>query len=145
MTLAAKFTYLSALLIGLSVGLILGFRHRLNGLESYDEARLITAPLELRDFSQLQYMHADSENAKSALLAYAGVLEAMEEARAAKTHKFELSLTYTRLALLEDQGNNPEQFHEYMTKARYWNSALGNRDYSESELKAALMRIDGQQ
>ena len=90
-------------------------------------------------------MHAASENAKAALLTYASVLEAMEEARAAKTQKFELSLTYTRLALLEDQGNNPEQSHAYMTKARYWNSALGNRDYSESELKAALMRIDGQQ
>ncbi len=145
MTPAAKATYLSALLIGLSVGLLLGYRHRLYGLESYNEARLITAPLELRDFSQLQYMHADSENAKAALLTYASVLEAMEEARAAKTQKFELSLTYTRLALLEDQGNNPEQSHAYMTKARYWNSALGNRDYSESELKAALMRIDGQQ
>ena len=38
MTPAAKATYLSALLIGLSVGLLLGYRHRLDGLESYDEA-----------------------------------------------------------------------------------------------------------
>ena len=145
MTPAAKIIYLSAILIGLSVGLLLGFRNRSNALELYDEGRLFTAPIELRDFSQLQYMHADAENAKTALLTYASVLEAMEEASAAKTEKFELSLTYTRLALLEDQVNNLEQSHAYMTKARYWNSALGNRDYSESELKAALMKIDGRQ
>jgi hypothetical protein len=144
MTPAAKVTYLSALLIGLSVGLLLGYRLRLNGLESYNEARLMTAPSELRDFSQLQYMHADSEHAKAALLTYASVLEAMVKANAAKTQKVELSFTYTRLALLEDTGDNQEQSHAYMTKARFWNSAVGGRDYSESEMKAGLMRFDRQ-
>jgi len=144
MTPAARVTYLSALLIGLSVGLLLGYRHRLNGLESYNEARLITAPSELRDFSQLQYMHADPEHARLALLTYASVLEAMVKAKGSKMQKLELSFTYTRLALLEDAGDNREQSHAYMTKARYWNSAVGGRDYSESEMKAGLMRFDGQ-
>jgi hypothetical protein len=143
MTPAAKLTYLSALLIGLLVGLVLGYRDRLNILESYGEARLITAPATLRDFSQLQYMRADSEHAKVALLTYASVLETLEKATAEKEPKLELSLTYTRLALLEDNASNTEQSHAFMTKARNWYLAYGGRDRSESEMKAALMRFDG--
>jgi hypothetical protein len=143
MTPAAKATYLSALLIGLSVGLLLGYRQESNDLRFHSEARIITAPFVLRDFSQSQYMHADSEHAKAALLACANLLEEIEKMKAEKSLMPELRDTYTRLALLEDTGNNPEQSHAYMTKARYWNSALGDRDYSESELKATLIRIDG--
>jgi hypothetical protein len=145
MTSVAKITYLSALLIGLSVGLLLGYRSRLSDLESYNEARLITAPFALRDFSQLQYMHADSEHAKAALLTYANVLEAMEKAKVAKEQKLELSLTYTRLAVLEDNARNSEQSDAFMTKARYWYSAYGGRDLSQSEMKALLTRFDALQ
>ena len=128
----------------MSVGLLSGYRSRFTLLELYGEERLITAPSTLRDFSQLQYLHADSEHGRVALLTYASVLETMEKAKAEKSLRFELRDTYIRLALLEDAGNDPEQSHGYMTKARYWNLAVGGRDYSESEMKAALMRFDGQ-
>jgi hypothetical protein len=143
-TPAAKVTYLGALLIGLSLGLLLGYKQTSDLLKLRSEGRLVTAPFALEDFSREQYVHADPEHAKAALLTYAGVLESMEKARAAKMQKFELSFTFTRLALLEDTGNNPQQSQSYMTKARYWNSAAGGHDYSESEMKAALMRADGQ-
>jgi len=125
MTPAAKVTYLSALLIGLSIGLLLGYGERMNLLKLMGETRLEIPPFALREFSQLQYMQADPEHAKAALLTYASVLEAMEKAKAEKSLLFELRSTYLRLALLEDIENNPEQANEYdespiLELCRWW-------------------------
>jgi hypothetical protein len=147
MTLAAKITYLSALLIGLSVGLLSGYRSRFTLLKEYGESRLTIAPYAFEDFSREQYAQADYEHARAALLTYVGLLEEMEKAKAGKSVIVEMRDTYTRLALLEDMVNNPEQSHAYMTKARFWNSAGGGRNYSESEeseMKAAFKRFDAQ-
>jgi hypothetical protein len=145
MTQVANFTYFSALLIGLLVGFLLEHRHRLSDFELYSEYRLITASFALRDFSQLQYKYAHPEHAKAALLNYASVLEAIEKAKAEKEPKLELSLTYTRLALLEDNDHNSEQADTFMAKARYWYSAYGGRVLSQSEMKAILTRFDALQ
>jgi len=142
MTPAARVTYLSALLIGLSLGLLLGYRGRMDILKSFGETRLEVPPFALSDFSKVQYMQADSEHAKAALLTYASVLEAMEKAKAEKSLMFELRSTYLRLALIEDTENNSEQSNAYMAKVRYWNSTAGGRDYSDSEMKAAQKRLD---
>ncbi len=144
MTRAAKVTYLAALLIGLSLGLLLGYRQTSNLLKLRIEGRLVTAPFTLEDFSREQYAHADPEHAKAALLTYANVLEAIEKAKADKGQKLELSLTYTRLALVEDVASNSEQSLAFMTKARNWYLAYGGRDLSESEMKAAFKRFDAQ-
>jgi hypothetical protein len=68
----------------------------------------------------------------------------MEKSNPEKTQERELSLTYTRLALLEDAADNSEQSHALMTKARYWYTASGGRDYSESEMKTMLKSLDQQ-
>lgn len=142
MTPAAKIIYLAALLIGFSLGLLLGYRNTSTSLEFYGESRLDTAPLTLGDFSREQYEQADSEHGRAALLTYASVLESIEKASYGKRLKFELSLAYTRLAVLEDNAGNSAQSHAYMTKARYWNLANGGRDHSDSEMKAVLPRFD---
>jgi hypothetical protein len=143
MTPVAKIAYLTALLIGVSVGLFFGYRNRIDLLKNYGESRFLTAPLVLSDFSKEQYAHADFEHATAALLTYADLLEELEKAKPEKAHKVELSMAYTRLALLEDDARNPEQSHEFMTKARYWYTPQhGGRDLSESEMKAALKRFD---
>jgi hypothetical protein len=143
MTPAAKITYLAALLVGLSVGLLYGYRQGMEFLQSFGEARLITAPSTLGDFSKEQYVHADFDHARAALLAYADLLEEMEKAKPDRTHDFELSNTYVQLALLEDEERNSEQSRQFMTKARYWHTANGDsRDLSDAEAKAAVTRFD---
>jgi hypothetical protein len=145
MTPAAKVTYLAALLVGLSVGLVAGYRQRIGFLESFDETRTITAPSTLGDFSKDAYAHADFDHARAALLAYAGLLEEIEKAKPDRTQKYELSNTYVRLALLEDEEGDSEQSLQFMTKARYWHAANGDgRDLSDSEVKAAVTRFDDQ-
>jgi hypothetical protein len=144
MTQAAKIVYLAALFIGVSVGVVFGYKTTLPILGAYGESRHSVAAVALSDFSQMQYMYADPQHAKAALLTFADLLEQMQRQKTEKALMVDLRLTYTRLALLEDRGNNPEQSHAYMTKARYWNSAVGGKDYSESEMKAALARFDDQ-
>jgi hypothetical protein len=142
MTPAAKIVYLAALVLGLSAGLWFGYRSGVDHLQAYEEARLATAPLALGEFSREEYARADFEHASAALLSYAALLEELEKAKAERMHKDELSATYVRLALLEDDARNPQQSREFMTRARYWYTGFGGRDLSDSEMKTAVMRLD---
>ncbi len=142
MTLAAKITYLAALLVGLSIGGYFGFQRTALALDSYYSARDEVAPRVLDHFSYLQYTYADSEHAKAGLQMAANVLEKIQKLHPDRGHEQELALTYTRLALLEDAESNPQQSHALMTKARYWLAASNGRDYSESEIKDMLNAWD---
>ena len=142
MTKAAKITYFAALLVGLSIGTFFGFQTAAPKFEVFYTARQLTAPMVLSHFSYLQYSYADSTHALAALGTSAGLLEGMEKSNPEKTQERELSLTYTRLALLEDAADNSEQSHALMTKARYWYTASGGRDYSESGMKTMLKSLD---
>jgi hypothetical protein len=142
MTLAAKITYLAALLIGLSIGAILSFRTTSSEIEDYDAAQKLTAPTVLADFAYTQYKHADLDHATKTLQGSADVLEEMEKLTPKKEQENDLAVVYTRLALREDAANNAELSHGYMTKALYWRSVTGDRVASESEMKAAVKRWD---
>jgi hypothetical protein len=142
MTRAAKITYFAALVIGLSIGAFFGFQTTAPLLEAYYDARQLTAPMAFSRFSYLQYSYADAAHAQAALVTLARFLEELEKLRPEKTRERELVFTYTRLALLEDAAEKLDQSHALMAKARYWNSLSGGRDFSESEMKAALKTLD---
>ena len=69
-------------------------------------------------------------------------LENMEELKPEKTQKLALAMAYTRLALLHDAANNPQESHAYMLKARSWYKASGGQDYPESQMKAREKAFD---
>ena len=142
MTLAAKVTYLVALLIGLSMGAWFGFDTATGTLERYYDARRLTAPTLFLEFSQLQYRYADPEHGKAALQSVTNFLELLEKLKPTKVQELDLAVAYTRLALLEDAAHNPEQSHAHMTNARYWYTASGGQDYSESEMESRLKAFD---
>jgi hypothetical protein len=93
-------------------------------------------------FSYLQCRSADAAHAQAALETFAKNLEEWVKLQPEKTQERELAFTYTRLALLEDAAEKRDQSHALMAKARYWYSSSGGRDYSESEMKAALKRLN---
>lgn len=142
MTLAAKITYLVALLIGLSIGAILSFRTTSSEIEEYDAAKKLTAPIALTDFAYAQYNYADLDHAAKTLQGSADVLEEMEKLTPEKEQERILVIVYTRLALREDAANNADLSHAYMTKALYWRSIAGDRVVSESDMKNAVERLD---
>jgi hypothetical protein len=142
MTPAAKVTYVLSLLIGLAGGALFGFWTDSDLLKSYYSARLETAPMVLEDFSFMQYRHADAEHARTALLAYAGLLEQLESVHQDKLQQLKLASTYIRLARLEDTTNNLQASHDYMAKARYFYTASGGQNSSDSEMKSAVADAD---
>ena len=142
MTRAAKIAYLLAALIGLSGGAFLGFWHTRALLRIQYEVSRSTAPTLLSDFSFMQYRHADINHAESALLSVAGLLEKLEKSGPTKVQKLLLANTYTRLAMLEDSANDTQGSKESMSKARYWYTASGRADHSDSEMKAELKLAD---
>jgi hypothetical protein len=142
MTLAAKITYFTALFIGLSVGAFFGFKTTAPMVEAYYDNLHLTAPMAFSRFSYLQYSYADTSHAKAALYAFAGFLEELEKLQPEQTQERELAFTYTRLAVLEEAAEEMDQSHAVMAKDRYWHSSSGLRDYSESEMKAALKILD---
>jgi hypothetical protein len=142
MTPAAKLTYALALVIGLAGGTLFGFWKDSDLLKSYYSARQETAPMVLEDFSFVQYRHADAEHARAALLAYAGLLEQLESVHQGKLQELQLTNAYIRLATLEDSTNNLQASRDYMAKARYFYTASGGQNRSDSEMKAALADWD---
>jgi hypothetical protein len=141
MTRAAKITYLLALLIGLVSGGVMGFLFTSNILKLFDVVTPMFAPAALRNYSFLQYKHADAEHARAALQSYADFLDEMEKIKPDRAQRGDLALTYARLALLEETENNPEQSRVLMAKARSYVSTSG-REISEADLRKALKRID---
>jgi hypothetical protein len=136
MTSAAKVTYLATLFVGLSVGAFLGFQYYSPAVEASSSLRLITARRTLDHFSYMQYKHADYEHAEAALQTSASFLEGMEKLHPDSVQRYDLAATYTRLALLADAASKPEESRAYMAKARSWYTAAGERDLSDSQMKA---------
>jgi len=140
-TLAAKITYFGALLIGLLIGAIFGFRMATDTIATISSIRPTTAPVMVERFSFQQYRRADLEHARGALLDFVSFLEQIQKFHPERSQAHYIANTYTRLALLEDAAQDPEESRAYMAKARYWygKSASGHTD---SEIKAAMKNFD---
>jgi hypothetical protein len=141
-TPAARVTYSVALIVGLSIGVTVGFWNTGLKLKLYYDARRATAPVTLDRFAVAQYRHADADHAKAALLTSASLLETLQTISPDRGEHLMLANTYIRLALLEDSANNSQTSGNYMAKARYLYKASRGHDYSDAELKSALIAAD---
>jgi hypothetical protein len=90
------------------------------------------------------YRLSSTKATTCALLSVAGLLERLEKSGPTKVQKLLLANTYTRLAMLEDSANDTQGSKESMSKARYWYTASGRADHSDSEMKAELKLADEQ-
>jgi hypothetical protein len=142
MTPAARIVYISALVIGLSVGGFYEFSRDAGRLKFYYSARRLTATVGLADFSHMEYRYADASHARTALLSFASLLEDLQAVSQDKGEQVELADTYTRLALLEDSANDAQASEDFMMKARYWYAVSGGKVSSDAQMKAALNAND---
>jgi hypothetical protein len=141
-TPAAKITYSLTLIVGLCIGVSFGFWNAALNFKAYYDARRTTAPVALDHFAIMQYRHADADHAKSALLSSAGFLETLQTFSPDRGEQLMLANTYIRIALLEDSANNSQASGDYMAKARYLYKASGGHNYSDAEMKSALIAAD---
>jgi hypothetical protein len=128
-------------MIGLSSGTLFGIWKTRAAFSMQFAVSRTTAPTVLDDFSLMQYRHADTEHAESALLNAVGLLEGLEKLEPTKLQKLILANTYVRLAVLEES-KDPKGSIEHMAKARYWYTASGGALHSDAEMKAALKLAD---
>ena len=142
MTRAAKIVYLAAIIVGISVGCTVGYGRGVAAFQALNDFEWLAAVSTLGNFSYLQYRHADAEHGRRALLMYTDLLQQVEKLKPDKMHKIDLSLAYTRLALLEDSAHNAQQSQGYMAKARYWYKTASGKDYSDDQLKSTVDALD---
>lgn len=142
MTPAARILYISALVIGLSVGGFYGFLQDASLLKFYYGSRGLTATVGLADFSYMEYRYADASHARTALLNFAALLEDLQAVSPDKGEQVQLAGTFARLALLEDSANDAQASEDFMVKARYWYAASGGKVNSDAQMKAALNARD---
>jgi hypothetical protein len=142
MTKAAKLTYTIAAISGLVLGSLIGFEKTGTRLAAASGARRSIAERELESFSGIQYRHADHDHAKAGLEMYKDFLEQIERADPESSLKLKLSVTYTRLALLEETAHSMDRSRAYMNEAKSWCEADGGQDCSEGELKKMAEQFD---
>jgi len=142
MTPAAKFAYIAAALVGLFLGISLGFRKASSTFEVKNTLQRSMASAEFAHFSYLQYKYANPERANEALLMNAKFLEEIERLKPDKIQEHNLGAAYLRLAVQEDAAHHPEQSRAHMEKAKYWYKIGGGRDYSEDQMKVILKKFD---
>jgi hypothetical protein len=123
----------------------LGLQRTALRLNAVNDAQRTIAQHELEDFSGIQYRHADYDHAKAALLMYKNFLEQMERAKSERILKQKLSITFTRLALLEDRAHNPERSQAYMNEAKLWCQPEGRYECSQNEMKKMTEEFDKSQ
>jgi hypothetical protein len=142
MTRAAKVTYIAAALVGLFLGMSLGFQKVAVTFDLDNDIQRSMASTELTDFSSMQYRHANPEHAEEALLMSVKFLEKFERLKPGRVQELRLGVLYLRLAVLEDAAHNLEQSRVHMEKAKGWYKTGGGHDYSDDEMKAMLKRFD---
>jgi hypothetical protein len=145
MTRSIKITLLVAAILGLGCG---GYRGHQSAVEISDSLKSIqySAPTKVAsDFARIQFMRADTDHARQAVMLQIRLLEQL--AQAGKTFREgggELWLAYIRLAMIEEAAGRPDAEQSAMTQAR----ALYNRDHPHGqeqtydELKNVILRFD---
>lgn len=142
MTRAAKIVYLSALVLGLLLGISL----RLLEAKSADSFRGMLQPMaanaQYGEFAGRQFKNADPEHARQALVGHANYLEQADVIAPEPSYKWDLALTYTRLALLEDARHDARQATAYRSIAQHWYKKSTQRQLTDPELSRAMMNLE---
>jgi len=143
-------TWLVWILSGLGLGLVLGFvagvfqTHR----RLCDSSRLLfqlTAVSEYKSLALLEYKHADTAHALSAMQDLVSFMD-----RVGRSHlivnqpilEFDRSVTYTRLALLDEKSGDMEGYRQHIAFAAQCAKRVGETDTSEAHLREGAENLD---
>lgn len=144
MTRAIKITFLATAVLGLGIGSYFGYSEA-NEESSFLESTQYIAPTEMAaEFARLQFMRADGDHARQAVMLQIHLLEQLEQADKTFREDGRLWLAYTRLAMIEEAAGQPDAEQSALAQAR----ALYDRDHPRGqgltydELKNAVLRLD---
>src|SRR5271163_3489877 len=123
MTLAHKVTFLTAAILGLGFGGYFGYSEANQISDSLASIQYIGPTKATSDFARTQFMHADTDHARQAVMLQIRLLERLEQADKTFREDGRLWLAYIRLAMIEEAAGHSDAEQSALTQAR----ALYNR------------------
>ena len=95
------------------------------------------------DFARTQFMHADTDHARQAVLLQIQLLEKLELVDKS-FHADDFAFAYTRLALIEEATGRPEAAQRALARAtaRYSQMYPSNKELTDDELRNEVKRLD---
>jgi hypothetical protein len=144
MTLAHKVTFLTATILGLGCGGYLGYSEANQISDSLESIQYIAPTIVASGFARTQFMRADADHARQAIVLQIHLLEQLEQADKSFREDGRLWLAYTRLAMIEETADRPDAEHSALTQARvlYGRNHPGGKEQTYDELKNAVLRLD---
>jgi len=143
MTRAIKVTFLATALLGLGLGGHFGYFEAAEESSLLESTQYIAPAKVASDFARIQFMHADTDHARQAVMLQIQLLEQLELADRS-FHANELALAYIRLAMVEEAAGRPEAEQRALAQARArWQTHSRKEELTDEELKNAAKRIDG--
>jgi hypothetical protein len=143
MTRAIKITFLVAAILGLGCGGYFGHRSAVETGDSLTSIQYL-APTEVAsNFARTQFMRADSDHARQAVMLQIQLLEQLELADKS-FHADGLALAYTRLAMVEEAAGQTEAEHRALAyaRARDKRDHFRSQELTDDELRNVVKRMD---
>ena len=143
MTRAIKITFLTAAILGLVCGVYLGYSEANQVSDSLKSIQYMAPTKITSDFARTQFLHADNDHARQAVMLQIHLLEQLESADKA-FHANELGPAYIRLAMIEEAAGRPdaEQRALAQARARYQGAHPRSEELTDEELKDGIRRLD---
>jgi hypothetical protein len=144
MTRAMKITFAAAAILGLGIGIYLGHSEALQVSNLLKSDQYLAATRTASEFARLQFMHADTDHARQAVMLQIHLLEQLELADKTFHEDSELGLAYIRLAMIEEASGHPENERPALVRARacYEKSFPGRQHGTDAELKDIVKKLD---
>jgi hypothetical protein len=143
MTRAIKITFVAAAVLGLGFGGYLGHRSAIQVGDSLESIQYIAPAKIASDFARTQFMRADTDHARQAVMLQIQLLEQLERLERS-FHGDQLVFAYTRLAMVEEAAGRPDSGQRALAQARacYRQMHARSKDLTDDELKNAVKRSD---
>jgi hypothetical protein len=144
MTRAIKITFLATAVLGLGLGSYFGYSEA-NQESSFLESTRYIAPTEMAaEFARVQFMRADGDHARQAVVLQIHLLEQLEQADNTFRAEGRLWLAYIRLAMIEEAAGRPDAQRSALAQARalYYRDHPRGQEQTYDELTNAVLRLD---
>lgn len=144
MTRAIKVTFLTAAILGLGLGGYLGHSEA-DQMSDFLKSTQYMAPTKTAsDFARIQFMHADTDHARQAVMFQIHLLEQLELADKTFHEDKELASAYVRLAMVEEAAGQPDAEQRALAQARAIHKRVHAccEELTDNDLKNGVKRLD---
>lgn len=143
MTGAVKIGFTIAAAVGLTCGSLDGYRQAEQLSTAFESLYATTTEIAVSDFAREQFIHADNEHARQAVLFQISILEQMQRFKADPSLANLFAVAYAHLGMIEAAAGHPEGERRALDQARTWFKRVHpNEDFSDDRIKTAVIRMD---